>query len=440
MRTIALLTVGLFLLPPLRADADERTDNWPRWRGPLGTGLAPGGDPPLKWDDKTNIKWKTPIPGRGSSTPIVWGDRVFALATEDTGKQAAAADVPEADPNFMKRTRPPKTYHRWLALCLDRNSGKVLWQQTAREAVPHEGHHDSHSYGAFSPVTDGKRLYAWFGSQGLYCYDLGGKLLWKRQLGRMETRLGWGEGGSPAVHDGTVVVNFDHEGKDFILAADAETGRTRWQADRDEPTSWATPCIVEHKGRTQVIVNGTQRARSYDLKTGKVIWECGGQTINAIPSPVVAGGVAYVMSGYKGSFAVAVPLDATGDLTGTDKLLWRFERGTPYVPSPLLAGDRLVFTHLNKPILTSLDVRTGRAVIDRERLPGLGDVYASPTGTKDRIYLVDREGTTLVLRRADKLEVLATNALDEPVDASPLIVGRQLFLRGHQHLYCIEEK
>jgi len=442
MRTIVLLTAGLFTLPSLRAeDARERLNNWPQWRGPLASGWSPTADPPLKWDEKTNIKWKVSLPGRGSSTPIVWGNRIFVLATEDTHREAKKEDIPAPpDPRFEKRTTPPQTYHRFLVLCFDRGTGATLWKQVATEAVPHEGHHDSHSYAAFSPVTDGKRLYAWFGSRGLYCYDLDGKLLWKRDLGRMETRLGWGEGGSPAVHNGTVVVNWDHEGKDFIIALDAETGRLRWKLDRDEPTSWATPLIVEHKGKTQVIVNATNRTRSYDLDSGKVLWECGGQTINAISSPVAADGVVYCMSGYKGSFAAAIPLDATGDITDENTVRWRYKRGTPYVPSPLLVGDRLYFTYLNNPVLTCLDTKRGKPTIDRERLPGLSSLYASPAGAKDRLYIVDRDGTTLVLKRSDKLEVLATNRLDDPIDASPVPVGKQLLMRSHRHLYCIEEK
>jgi outer membrane protein assembly factor BamB len=451
MRKIVTLIVCLCILPSAPslslADVKDRDkeradkDNWPQWRGPLATGFSPTGDPPLKWDEKTNIRWKVRLPGdRGSSTPAVWGDRVFVLAAEDTGKEAAAQDLPKPNPGFDKRTNAPKTYYRFLVLCLDRKTGRTLWKQTACEKVPHEGHHDSHSYAAFSPVTDGKRVYALFGSQGLYCYDVAdGKQLWKRDLGRMETRLGWGEGGSPAVHGDTLVVNWDHEGKDFLLALHAADGTTRWKVDRDEPTSWATPLLVDYKGKTQVIVNGTNRVRSYDLSAdGKLIWECGGQTLNAIPSPVSAGGVVYVMTGYRGAAAFALPLDATGDITDKKKELWRYNRGTPYVPSPLLAGDRLYFTQRNEPVLTCLDIKTGKPVIDAKRLPGIDSFYASPAGAGDRLYFVGRDGTTLVLRRADRVEVLATNRLDDEIDASPVLVGKQLLLRGHRHLYCIE--
>jgi outer membrane protein assembly factor BamB len=425
------------------ARADEPApllrDNWHQWRGPDATGFAPTADPPLTWDAKTNIKWKAEIPGRGASTPIIWGDRIFLLSALDTGREADAKDIPKPDPRFEIKTKPPSTYHQWLVVCVDRKSGHILWKQIAAEQVPHEGRHETNTYAGSSPMTDGKFLFVSFGTRGIYCYDLDGKLHWKRtDLGPIHTRFGWGEATTPVVHGDAVVVTWDQEKDSFIICLDAKTGQTRWKKDRDEPTTWATPLIVEHKGTTQVIVNGTKRVRSYDLTTGNVIWECGGQTLNAIPSPVTAGGVAYVMTGYRGAAAVAVPLDAKGDVTGTDKVIWHYERGTPYVPSPLLADGRLYFTMANNALLTILDAKTGKPILDRERLPGLNSLYASPMGAKDRIYLVGRDGTTLVLKRSDKLEVLATNRLGEGVDASPVAVGKQLFLRGEQHLFCIE--
>jgi outer membrane protein assembly factor BamB len=196
--------------------------------------------------------------------------------------------------------------------------------------------------------------------------------------------------------------------------------------------------VVKDGDRYQTVLNGTNRVRGYDLETGKGLWQCGGMTVNAIPSPVASGGVVYVMSGYRGAAAVAVKLDGRGDLTEGEKVLWRYERGTPYVPSPLLAGGRLYFTQANDGILTSLDIKTGKPILDRVRLPGVSSFYASPLGAAGRVYLVDRAGTTLVLKQGDKLEVLARNRLDDPIDASPAAVGKQLFLRGEKYLYCIE--
>jgi len=441
MKKLTFLTLCLWFVPTMvRADdfAKERLDNWHQWRGPEATGLAPKGDPPLKWDDKTNVKWKTAIPGQGSATPIVWGDQVFVVTAIDTGRAADPDKLPKPDPRYEKdkKTKPPKTYHQFAVLCLDRKTGKVRWQQTATEQVPHEGHHDTHSYAAASPMTDGRYLYVSFGSRGLFCYDLDGKLQWQRELGIMHTRFGWGEAISPVVHGDSVIMNWDHEAGSFIVCLDAKTGKPKWKVERDEPTSWATPLIAEHKGTTQVIVNATNKVRSYDLATGKVLWQCGGMTVNTIPSPVVVGDTVVCMSGYRGAASFAVPLGATGDLT--DKVLWRYNEGTPYVPSPLLAGDRLYFTQRNDALLTCLNAKTGKPLFERERLPSLKSLYASPVCAKDRIYITGRDGTTVVIKRSDKLEVLATNKLGDPIDATPAIVGKQLFLRGEKYLWCIE--
>lgn len=437
-----LLLVVLLCLLPLDASAAEKIDaqdNWPHWRGPLGNGSVPRGNPPLEWNATTNVAWKTAIPGRGTSTPIVWGDQVFLLSAEDTGRKADPKDLPKPNPKFEKKTTPPTTYHRFLVFALDRKTGKIRWQRTAAERVPHEGHHFTHSYAAGSPTTDGKRLYLSFGSHGVYCYDLDGKFLWSRLLDRQETRLGWGEASTPVIHDGKLFLTWDHEGPSFLICLDAATGKTLWKVERDEPSSWATPLVVTHKDTTQVIVPGTRRVRSYDAATGKVIWHSGGLTVNCIPSPVTRQGVVYVMAGYRGAVGAAISLDATGDVTGSDKVQWRIDKGVPYVPSPVLVGDRLYFTQTNQGLLTCLDARTGKTLIDRARL-ALDSLYASPVAAAGRIYFVGRNGTTVVIEQGDRLKVLATNKLGEPVDASPVVVGKSLLLRGEKHLWCFEEK
>jgi outer membrane protein assembly factor BamB len=438
-----LLFVAVFLFAPVSAWAGEKIDpldNWPHWRGPRADGSAPRGNPPLKWDATTNIVWKTALPGRGASTPIVWGDQVFVLSAIDTGRKADPKDLPRPDPRFQKKTNAPTTYHQFVVLAIDRKTGKIRWQRTAAERVPHEGHHLTHSYAAGSPTTDGKRLYLSFGSQGVYCYDLDGKLLWSRNLGRLETRLGWGEASTPVIHDGKLFLTWDQEAPSFITALDAATGKTLWKTDRDEPSSWATPLVVTHKGKTQVIVPGTRKVRSYDGATGEVVWTSEGLTINCIPSPVQRGEVVYVMAGYGKAIGAAISLDATGDVSKSDKLLWKIEAGTPYVPSPVLAGDRLWFTLANVGFVTCIDAQSGKVLINSVRLGALKSLYASPVAAADRIYFTSREGKTIVLKQADKIEILSTNSLDEEIDASPAVVGRQLFLRGAKHLWCIEEK
>jgi outer membrane protein assembly factor BamB len=440
MNTFITLTAWAAVTAPAQAPARlDPLDNWHQWRGPLANGEAPRGKPPSRWDPKTNIKWKAELPGKGASTPIVWDDQVFVVTAIDTGKKADPKDIPQPDPRFDKKTTAPVTYHRWVVLSFDRKTGKERWRHTAAEAVPHEGHHDTHSYAAGSPVTDGKRLVVSLGSQGTFCYDLAGKLLWKRDLGRLHTRLGWGEAVTAVIYRDTVYVALDQEGPSALHALDAATGKTRWKVDRDEPTNWATPLVVEHQGKAQLVVTATRKVRSYDPATGKVIWECGGMTTNAIPSPVRFGDTVVCMSGYRGAKALAIRLDAKGDVTDTKSVVWTHDQGTPYVPSPLLVKGRLWFTQVNMPLLTCLDAATGKVILDRVRLSGLRTLYASPVAAAGRIYLTDRDGTTLVLEQADKVKVLAVNKLDEPIDASPALVGKQLFLRGEKHLYCIEE-
>jgi outer membrane protein assembly factor BamB len=439
MTLIAACTILAFASLGHAEDFDSvRDENWHHWRGPLANGSAPHADPPITWCEKTNIKWKAPLPGRGSATPIVWGDQVFILSAIKTDRTARPEELPKPDPRFDKKTTAPNNFYQFVVLCFDRRTGKLGWQRTATEQVPHEGHHASHSYAAGSPTTDGRFLYVSFGSRGNYCYDLDGNLQWQRDLGRLNTRLGWGEAVTPVVHGTSLLLNYDQEADSALYCLDTRTGQTKWKVDREEKSSWNTPLIVEHKGHYQVIVNATLRARGYDLDTGKELWRCGGMTVNAIPSPVAANGVAYCMSGYGRGSALAIPLNAIGDLTGTDKVVWKHGRGTPYVPSPLLLDGRLYFTQANDALLTVLDVHTGQPTVDRHRLPNVRSFYASPVGAASRIYLVDREGTTLVLDERDPLHVLACNRLRDPVDASPAAVGKQLFLRGAKNLYCIE--
>jgi outer membrane protein assembly factor BamB len=435
--TSLILLFGLCFSFAARGDdfADRRDHNWHQWRGPAADGVAPLGAPPITWDETTNVRWKVEIPGEGSATPIVWGDRVFTIAAIKTERDA---DEPPRDDDYSK-TRQPLVYYQFVVTCLDRATGEILWSHVAHEAVPHQGRHISNTYASASPTTDGQRLYVSFGSQGIYCHDLDGEPLWQRDLGQMRTRYGWGEATSPVVHDGRLIVNWDHEDQSVLYVLDAASGETFWQLDRDEPTTWATPLVVMHEGRAQIVVNGTNRATGYDLDLGTVLWQCGGQTINAIPSPVAADGVVYCMSGKGAAATFAIPLSSRGDITDTDRIAWDYPHDTPYVPSPLLYDGRLYFTRSNSAIISCLDAATGRVIFGPERLPGLTSLYASPVAAAGHIYLAGREGTTLVFRAGDTLEVVAKNTLDTHIDASPAIVGGQVFLRGAGHVYCVEE-
>jgi outer membrane protein assembly factor BamB len=436
-----LVIATCFVSRPAQSGAEEfsatKLDNWHHWRGPLATGFAPNAEPPLAWDEEKNIRWKASLPGRGSATPIVWGDRVFVVTAVKTDK--VADTLPEPDPRFETRTERPRNYYQFVVMCFDRSTGKLLWQHPAAEAVPHEGHHQSHSYAAGSPTTDGRRLYVSFGSWGIYCYSLDGDPIWQRQLGKLRTRLGWGEAVTPVVHGDSLFINWDQEADSKLVCLDTGTGATRWEQPRDEKSSWNTPLIVEQKDRVQVVLNGTTRIRSYDVRDGAVLWQCAGMTTNAIPSCVTDGSFVYGVSGYRGAAAVAVPVNSSGEVTD-GALRWSFAKGTPYVPSPLLTANRLLFTQANAQLLSIVDTESGKFLVERERLPSVNNFYASPSAAAGRVYLVDRGGTTLVLKLADKIEVLATNRLDDPIDASPVLVGKQLFLRGERFLYCIEEK
>jgi outer membrane protein assembly factor BamB len=438
LRVLAL--IAAFASVGVAADFEtEKPQNWHQWRGPNADGSAEA-NPPLKWDATTNIHWKVDLPGRGSATPCVWGDRIFVLSAVKTDREAKPDELPKMDPRFQTKTEPPKHFHKFLVLCFDRNTGKKLWEKEAAEAVPHEGHHTSHSYAAGSPTTDGKFLYAAFGSFGTFCFDLDGKLIWKRDFGRMHTRLGWGEAVTPVLHKGSLLLNYDQEADSVLYCLDAATGETKWAAKRDEKTSWNAPLVVEYGGRTQVIVNGTARIRSHDFATGEVIWQCGGMTTNAIPSPLRFEDTVICTSGYGPGQTIAIPLDSMGDLGLDGPVRWRHKGGSPYVPSPALSGGRLYFTQMNDNLLTILDAKTGKVLVDKERLPQARNFYASPLAAAGRVYFVDRNGITVVIKAGNEVDVLAVNKLDDAIDASPVAVGRQLFLRSMTRLYCVEEK
>ncbi|MDG2390842.1 MAG: PQQ-like beta-propeller repeat protein [Planctomycetaceae bacterium] len=408
--------------------------NWPHWRGPNHDGTAPDANPPLKWSSQENLKWKVEIPGEGSATPIIWNGRVFMLSSIESDLMAKNPVQPHPE----DKTVPPSNLYEFTVFCFDADTGKQIWKQIACTKVPVSGRHQTNSYAAGSPTTDGERLYASFGSHGVYCFDMDGKRLWSRDLGTMRTRRGWGEASTLLLHGDSLIVPWDQEDQSRVIVLDAITGETRWEKARDEPTGWSTPVTADYGGKTQLILNGTNRIRSYELKSGKDIWQAGGMTVNAIPTPLIHEDIAYLMSGYRGSLAVAIPLSAKGDITDSETILWKHSRSTPYVPSPIILGDQIYFTASNSSVLTSLDLKTGRPIFGPERIGELGNVYASPVATKDRIYLTGRDGTTVVIKPGKELEILAVNQLGEPVDASPAIIQNRIYLRSAKSLFCLE--
>lgn len=418
----------------------EIADNWHQWRGPDATGASLAANPPLTWSEDENLRWKVEVEGSGSSTAIVWGDRVFLLTALNTGKVDPSLPKPEDQPKRVFGIKFPNTSYQFIVLCLDRATGQTLWRKVATEKVPHEGHHNDNDFASASPMTDGKRLYCWFGSAGMFCYDLDGNLLWQRDLGKAHMGASLGEGCSPVVYEDRLVIVRDHSRQSSIEVLDAATGDTVWKQERDEPNAWATPRIVRHSGKVQVVTAASNFVRSYDLADGSIIWQCSGLTGNVIPNPVIDGDHVYCMSGYQGYSLLALPLSAQGDISGSDQILWSKEGGTPYVPSPVLYDGVLYYTQSNQAIFSAVETRNGDVVIKRSRLNGLSNVYASLVAASGHIYIVGRNGVTLVIKhsRGGAVEVEATNRLDERFDASPAIAGNQLFLRGAKTLYCIE--
>ncbi len=440
LETLFRFIFSSLLIATSQLAANEAANNWHQWRGPEANGVSRTAKPPLEWSEEKNVKWKVAIDGKGSSTPIIWGNQVFLLTAINTGQVDSSLPKPEDQPKRVFGITYPNTVYRCVVLCLDRETGKELWRRTAAESIPHEGHHGDNDFASASPTTDGERLYCWFGSQGLFCYDLHGEKVWERDLGKAYVESSLGEGCSPVVHKGRLVIVRDQARQSSIEMLDTVTGETQWKKDRDEPHGWATPRVIEHSGKTQVITAASNMIRSYDLDNGDVIWQCSGLTSNVIPCPVVEGDVVYCMSGYKGYSLLALPLSARGDISGSDKIVWSKRRGTPYIPSPILYDGMLYFTQSNQAILTCLDSKTGDTIMARTRLPAISNIYASPVGADGHIYIAGRNGTTLVLDRSQALKVLATNKLDDPVDASPALAGDQLFLRGSRFLYCIQQE
>jgi outer membrane protein assembly factor BamB len=430
----SLVTAILCLLP---GDGD-----WPHWRGPDGTGVART-KAPLAWSDDENVKWKVEIPGLGYSTPVVWQGKIY-LTTAVPLEEPEVEEPPPSEGGERGVRRAPRVRHgeqSFDVLCLDRVDGKAVWRQTAVKAKPHEGYHLTYgSFASASPITDGERLYVSFGSQGLYCYDLAGKLLWKKDPGvKLFMRNAFGEGLAPIVHAGTLVQVYDHEQGSFILALDAKTGEQRWRADRDEPSSWATPLVVEQGGQALVVTTATNRVRAYDLATGAVVWQCGGLGTNAIPNPLRHGDTVLAMSGHRDPNLIAIQLGKQGDLTGTDAVKWSQQKGLAYTASPVLYQGRL-YAVMDRGFISCWDAATGEPVLVEERLPRGSTLKASPVVADGHLYVPTESGDVHVIDLSQDYdaEKVVTNTLAEQFFiASPAVVDGELFLRSKTHLFCI---
>jgi outer membrane protein assembly factor BamB len=445
MRTIFNISAILIFLSNHSFAQEKLTEyemNWPQWRGPYATGVAPAGDPPVEWNESMNINWKVEIPGKGHATPIIWGDQIILLSAVQSDKKVETGE-PEEDQSNNQWMSPTSTdyIHKFVVLSVDRNNGKILWQTTVREELPHSHTHQFGSWASNSPVTDGVNIYAYFGSHGLYCLDKEGKIIWERDLGRMEKVMSFGEGSSPILHEDKLIVLRDHQGPSFLHVLNKQTGEDIWQIERDEQSSWATPFIVEYEGKTQIITSATNKIRSYDYISGEVIWECSGMTRNVIPTPVSANGIVYLMSGFRGSALLAVDLSkAKGDITNSDAITWKYDQNTSYAPSPVLLDNKLYFLKVNNGYLTCLDATDGKNYYSSQKLEGIQNIFTSLVGVKDRIYISGADGTVCVVKQGSDFEVLSQNKLEDNFHASPVIIGDNLYLRGFKYLYCISEK
>jgi outer membrane protein assembly factor BamB len=420
--------------------APSRGDNWPQWRGPQGQGISQESGLPQEWSDTTNVLWKTPIPGRGHSSPVVWGDRVF-LTTAIEGEIVPGAKAP-VHMDEGKEFKHPDAFgadrkHVFKVLALDARSGKVLWEKTAWEGTPYDDRHKKSSYAAPTPVTDGKRVYTFFGSEGAYAYDLDGRLAWKAFVGKIPL-VGMGTGTSPVLHGRLVILQCD-EGTgagSFMVALDKDTGKEAWRTPRKVQASWSTPIVVRSGGHDELIATGNELVIAYDPATGKELWRMKGVESNAIPSPVAGPGVVVVSAGYPAKVAVAVEPGGSGDVTESPRVRWRYTKGTAYVPSPLLYGD-YVYLMTDKGLLTCLDAKTGEVKYEGARVPVPASFTASPVAFEGKILMVSEEGDGFLVKAGPVHEVVRTNPLKEPVYASPAVSQGRIFIRGVSHLYAI---
>lgn len=421
-----------------QAKVSDFASNWPEWRGLYNTGAALKGNPPAEFSETKNVKWKIEIPGKGHATPIVWGNQIIIQTAVPTDQKVEKAETSD-QPNQMSPTQTD-LIHQFTVISVDKTSGKELWKTVVKEEVPAERTHELGSWASNSPITDGENIYSLFGSRGLYCLDMSGKIKWQRIFGQMEIHASFGEGSSPAISKDKVFVQWDHQGQSYLYALDKKTGKDVWTDTRDEITSWSTPLVIEVNGKTQLITSATNKVRSYDAETGKIIWECTGMTRNVIPNPMFADGILYLMSGFRGNAIMAVDLaNAKGDITGSPAILWQYNQDAPYTPSPVLMDGKLYFQKGNSGILTCLEAKTGNVIYSNQKIDGISNVFSSPTGCGDKIYFA-ATGIVDVVKAGAEFSLLAKNTLDDTFEASPIIVGNDLFLRGAKFLYCISEK
>jgi len=430
---IASAIYVLLLVCLLQTSPIDAQESWPAWRGPTNNGhAADSATPPTEWSENDGIKWKTELPGLGNSTPCVWEGKIILTCTRPTGRKV---DVPQKD---ARGNSKPIEFHELLVVAYDFETGNEVWKTKVAEALPNAVTHPTGSIAAASAVTDGERVYAFFGSLGLFALDMDGKQVWDYELPSMKTVANFGEGASPALQDNILVVPWDEQGQSFLAGIDTATGNETWRTERETDSAWTTPLIVIDGDKYIVIVSGTAHTRAYDLQTGNEIWNCGGMSSNPTSSPVADGDVVFVGNSYKGSVIQAIRFSgAKGDLSQSPNLMWTHRKAASYVPTPIVYDDRIYFLKSSVGLLMCLDAKTGESIGPGKRL-GIKTVHASPMAADGRIYISSREGETVVLDANQDCKLIAKNGLDDVFGASPIAIGSSLILRGDKNLYRIE--
>ena len=432
-----LLTLGVAAAASATMDAA----NWPQWRGLDGQGISDETNLPAEWGPAKNIAWKTALPGDGQSQPIVWGNRVFLTAAVEGGPAPPGHKAPvhlmEGQPWVHPDSVGVDKLHTMKVLALDLASGSVLWERTAYEGPVYDHRHRRSSYAAPTMVTDGRTVVAYFGPEGLYGYDFDGNLKWKAEVGKFPL-LGMGTGTSPVLFENLVIVQRDeNEGKQsLLLAFDIETGRQVWKTARTVEASWSTPVVVQAAGRAELVTNGNQLVVGYDPRTGRELWRTKGVESNAIHTPLAGHGLVIVTAGYPAKRVIAIRPGGAGDITGTDRIVWQYDRGTGYVISPILYGD-YVYLVSDKGIISCLDAKTGEVKYEGGRVPVPATFMASPVAFEGKLLLTSIDGDSFVIRAGPVHEVLATNSIGEPAASTPSISQGRILVRGARHLFCI---
>ena len=433
-----LLVLSSWLCHTARAD-----DNWPQFRGPGASGVSANSGLPDTWSATERVAWKTAIPGRGWSSPIVWGEKIFITAAIKEGGELE----PIKKGLYMGGNRPPpKEVHRWIVYCLDLDTGKIAWQKEVDRRVPQHGHHLKNTFASETPVTDGERVYAYFGNVGLFCFDFDGKLLWSKKWKSVPTRFDWGTAASPVLHGERIYVVNDNDDESFLVALDKRTGEPVWRVQRDEKSNWATPFVWENEKRTEIVTPGTGKVRSYGLD-GQPLWELGGMSSIAIPTPFVGHGLLYVSSGFvmdrrKPLFAIRPGAEGDvslkDDQTSNEFVAWCQKLAGPYNPSPILYGDYLYVLY-DMGLIACYDAVTGEEVYGKRRIgPGAKAFTASPWAYGGKVFCLSEEGDTFVIRAGAQFELLGKNSLGELSMATPAIVGDGLIMRTESNILRIK--